>query len=38
MRFPRVQKIRDDKSWYECMTTTEITELREVIIDENEEG
>ncbi|KAK2178306.1 hypothetical protein NP493_548g00024 [Ridgeia piscesae] len=27
LRFPRVEKIRDDKPWYDCMTTHDIEEL-----------
>ena len=30
LRFPRVEKIRDDKNWYDCMTTTELDDLRQV--------
>ncbi|XP_052257350.1 DNA ligase 4-like [Dreissena polymorpha] len=29
LRFPRVERFRDDKHWYECMTTTDIKELKE---------
>ncbi|XP_035224665.1 DNA ligase 4-like [Stegodyphus dumicola] len=28
LRFPRVEKIRYDKPWYQCMTTTELENLR----------
>jgi len=27
LRFPRVEKVRDDKSWYEVMTTSELEDL-----------
>jgi len=27
LRFPRVEKVRDDKSWYEVMTTSELDDL-----------
>lgn len=30
LRFPRVEKIRTDKPWYECMTTAELDDLRQV--------
>ena len=30
LRFPRLEKVRDDKEWYDCMTTTELDELRAV--------
>ena len=30
LRFPRVVKIRDDKPWYDCMTVTELDDLRQV--------
>lgn len=30
LRFPRLEKVRDDKEWYDCMTTTELEELRAV--------
>lgn len=29
LRFPRVEKIRDDKPWHSCMTTADITELKQ---------
>ncbi|KAK2168896.1 hypothetical protein LSH36_13g04032 [Paralvinella palmiformis] len=29
LRFPRVEKIRDDKMWYECMTITEVEQLQQ---------
>ncbi|GFN81474.1 DNA ligase [Plakobranchus ocellatus] len=29
LRFPRVELIRDDKPWYQCMTTRELQDLRE---------
>lgn len=29
LRFPRVEKFRDDKHWYECMTTKEVLEMKE---------
>ncbi|CAH1773972.1 unnamed protein product [Owenia fusiformis] len=28
LRFPRVEKFRTDKNWYDCMTTTELEDLR----------
>ncbi|KAG8224017.1 hypothetical protein J437_LFUL001094 [Ladona fulva] len=30
LRFPRVESVRYDKSWYECMNTTEVTHLRQL--------
>ena len=30
LRFPRVESIREDKSWYDCMHVDEIENLREV--------
>ena len=30
LRFPRLEKVRDDKEWYDCMTITELEELRAV--------
>jgi DNA ligase-4 len=30
LRFPRVEKIRDDKPWYDTMTTADVEELRQV--------
>ncbi|XP_029633322.1 DNA ligase 4 isoform X1 [Octopus sinensis] len=29
LRFPRVEKIRDDKSWFECMTTRDLEDLKQ---------
>ncbi|KAK3794568.1 hypothetical protein RRG08_003717 [Elysia crispata] len=29
LRFPRVEMIRNDKPWYQCMTTRELQDLRE---------
>ncbi|XP_030057178.1 DNA ligase 4 isoform X2 [Microcaecilia unicolor] len=29
LRFPRIEKIREDKEWYECMTMKDLNELRE---------
>ncbi|XP_076100664.1 DNA ligase 4-like isoform X2 [Mytilus galloprovincialis] len=29
LRFPRVEKFRDDKHWHECMTVADILELKE---------
>ncbi|XP_069060350.1 DNA ligase 4 [Pleurodeles waltl] len=29
LRFPRIEKIREDKEWYECMTLEELDELKE---------
>ncbi|XP_050403534.1 DNA ligase 4 [Patella vulgata] len=29
LRFPRVECFRDDKPWFECLTTTELEELRQ---------
>jgi len=30
LRFPRVEKIRNDKPWYDCMTITELDDLHQV--------
>lgn len=30
LRFPRVEKIRDDKPWYSCMTVKELEDIRQV--------
>ena len=30
LRFPRVEKFRDDKEWYDCMTLPEVEELKKV--------
>lgn len=30
LRFPRVEMIRDDKPWHQCMTTADIEDLRQV--------
>jgi DNA ligase-4 len=30
LRFPRVEKIRDDKPWYDCMSVVELDDLRQV--------
>ncbi|XP_067842559.1 DNA ligase 4 [Heptranchias perlo] len=29
LRFPRIEKIRDDKGWYECMTLQELDQLHD---------
>lgn len=29
LRFPRVEKFRDDKAWYECMTVPEVQEMKD---------
>lgn len=29
LRFPRVEKFRDDKQWHECMTTKDVLEMKE---------
>ncbi|KAJ8019961.1 DNA ligase 4 [Holothuria leucospilota] len=29
LRFPRLEKVRDDKEWHQCMTTDEVENLRE---------
>ncbi|PIK62711.1 putative DNA ligase 4 [Apostichopus japonicus] len=29
LRFPRLEKVRDDKEWHQCMTTEELDNLRE---------
>uniref|UniRef100_A0A2C9JHQ7 DNA ligase n=1 Tax=Biomphalaria glabrata TaxID=6526 RepID=A0A2C9JHQ7_BIOGL len=29
LRFPRVEVIRDDKPWFQCMTTSELEDLRQ---------
>ena len=31
LRFPRLEKFRDDKEWYDCMTTDELEHLRQVM-------
>ena len=30
LRFPRVEKIRTDKPWHDCMTTAQLEDLRQV--------
>lgn len=30
LRFPRVEMIREDKPWHQCMTTSDIEDLRQV--------
>ncbi|XP_071941905.1 DNA ligase 4-like [Antedon mediterranea] len=30
LRFPRVEKLRDDKAWNQCMTTEELSNLRKL--------
>jgi DNA ligase-4 len=30
LRFPRLEKFRDDKEWYDCMTTDELEHLRQM--------
>jgi len=30
LRFPRVEKIRDDKPWYDCMTVAELNDMHQV--------
>ncbi len=30
LRFPRVEKIRLDKDWFDCMTTTELEDIKQV--------
>lgn len=32
LRFPRVEKFRDDKEWYDCMTLPEVTDLKNVSV------
>ena len=32
LRFPRVEKVRSDKEWYDCMTTDELEQLKQVSI------
>lgn len=32
LRFPRIEKVRYDKPWSDCLTTEEFTELRQVNI------
>lgn len=32
LRFPRVERVRYDKQWSECCTTTEFEQLRLVIL------
>ena len=34
LRFPRVEKFRDDKPWYECMTIPEVKEMKDVCMHE----
>ncbi|XP_018418656.1 PREDICTED: DNA ligase 4 [Nanorana parkeri] len=29
LRFPRIEKIREDKNWYECMTVDDLEQFRE---------
>ncbi|XP_005997060.1 DNA ligase 4 [Latimeria chalumnae] len=29
LRFPRIEKIREDKDWYECMTLNDLDQLRD---------
>lgn len=29
LRFPRVEKFRDDKAWYDCMTVPEVQEMKD---------
>eukprot|EP00105_Crassostrea_gigas_P041960 XP_019926108.1 PREDICTED: DNA ligase 4-like isoform X2 [Crassostrea gigas] len=29
LRFPRVEKFRDDKAWYECMTVPEVQKMKD---------
>ena len=35
LRFPRVEKVRDDKEWYDCMTVDELEQLKMVRISVN---
>lgn len=30
LRFPRVEKVRSDKEWYDCMTIDELEQLKQV--------
>ena len=30
LRFPRVEKVREDKEWHQCMTKEELDNLRQV--------
>lgn len=30
LRFPRLEKVRDDKEWYDCMTVNELEDLKRV--------
>ena len=30
LRFPRVEKVREDKEWYDCMTVDELEQLKMV--------
>ncbi len=30
LRFPRVEKVRDDKEWFDCMTVDELEQLKQV--------
>eukprot|EP00111_Clytia_hemisphaerica_P007155 TCONS_00020786-protein len=30
MRFPRMERVRDDKSWFECMTFDELEEMKKM--------
>lgn len=33
LRFPRVEKVRDDKEWYDCMNVDELEQLKQVHTD-----
>ncbi len=32
LRFPRVEKVRDDKEWYDCMNLDELEQMKQVTI------
>ena len=32
LRFPRVEKVRDDKEWYDCTNLDELDNLKEVTL------
>ena len=33
LRFPRVEKVREDKEWHQCMTTEELENLKQVSVE-----
>ena len=30
LRFPRLERVRDDKEWFDCMTVDELEDLKRV--------